>query len=865
MPALAIDVTAKYAAVVDALEAIKKKATDSAKSMEKAFNQVNSAFSLLGVGLSAAAIVGFFKSTIDAADKLNDLKTRTGASAQELLVLQGAAVRSGVEMEAISDIASKLSKNLRDAKTGTGDAALAFAQLGVKVTDSNGNLKSVNQILTEVGRSLNKYEDNANKASVATAALGKGGDRLIPVVQAIDETAEHFKKLGITISDDALAGADKFNDTMEDVKSLLGVLGNQILVPLLPHLQNFADVLVTAAQNTDGMKTAIDSVVGPIKVLTTGFLALYTAIAAAGEVMVSFQLAQLELLKGNPGRAWDEITIGATNAKERIDGLAKTVSKLFADVAAGPAQNSKFTFDNIISRIPKPSLRAAGSDAANKKAEAEAKALAEAQAKLVEARTKILVDKEKAAADGQLAILDSYHQDNLIKEGQFWDSRAAIQKTALDAELRAANAEIAAKLKLVEHPPKGSTKADTTNNQRDLEVSIAKRDKLLADSAQRQALDDRTREHAAAEYLLQLEQLNLQTVQLSGNTEAAARAALQLQVRDLTKQLGGDDSGNNAVKRFKDASEAQIEFNESQKRSEEILTRLDIAERRIRNSREAGAISEFESLKRLDAARNEALGPLQREVGIRQQIAESTNNPALKLQVDQAKAQMEDLAASADLAGDKIRSIFKDSIGDSLAEVLNGTKSVKAAFTDMANSILQQINKLAAQNLADSLFGKKGGGGAGGFGGGALDFIFGKGFGGGTGAGGTAGFNFDTITSNLPKAGVFDFLKDLFPFAAGGVMTGAGPIPLRRYAAGGIANSPQMSVFGEGSGAEAYVPLPDGRSIPVKMKGNTGSGGNTNVYFTVHANDANSFRKSQGQIMGDLSRAVRDGNRRYRF
>jgi phage-related minor tail protein len=62
-------------------------------------------------------------------------------------------------------------------------------------------------------------------------------------------------------------------------------------------------------------------------------------------------------------------------------------------------------------------------------------------------------------------------------------------------------------------------------------------------------------------------------------------------------------------------------------------------------------------------------------------------------------------------------------------------------------------------------------------------------------------------------------LKSLWPFADGGVMTSAGPLPLRRYAGGGIADSPQLAMFGEGRMPEAFVPLPDGRSIPVAMRG----------------------------------------------
>ncbi len=55
-------------------------------------------------------------------------------------------------------------------------------------------------------------------------------------------------------------------------------------------------------------------------------------------------------------------------------------------------------------------------------------------------------------------------------------------------------------------------------------------------------------------------------------------------------------------------------------------------------------------------------------------------------------------------------------------------------------------------------------------------------------------------------------------FAEGGVMTGSGPMPLRRYAAGGVASSPQLALYGEGSRPEAFVPLPDGRRIPVALR-----------------------------------------------
>jgi lambda family phage tail tape measure protein len=66
-------------------------------------------------------------------------------------------------------------------------------------------------------------------------------------------------------------------------------------------------------------------------------------------------------------------------------------------------------------------------------------------------------------------------------------------------------------------------------------------------------------------------------------------------------------------------------------------------------------------------------------------------------------------------------------------------------------------------------------------------------------------------------------------FANGGIMTAAGSVPLRKYASGGIARSPQLALYGEGSRPEAFVPLPDGRRIPVSMEG----GGGVNVTVNV--------------------------------
>ncbi len=99
------------------------------------------------------------------------------------------------------------------------------------------------------------------------------------------------------------------------------------------------------------------------------------------------------------------------------------------------------------------------------------------------------------------------------------------------------------------------------------------------------------------------------------------------------------------------------------------------------------------------------------------------------------------------------------------------------------------------------------------------------------------------------RAAMFNALKGIFQgsgflgFASGGIMSNDGAFPLKRYARGGIANSPQLAMFGEGSTPEAYVPLPDGRTIPVTMK--NGGKGMGNVVVNVDATGSSAEGDSQ--------------------
>ena len=143
-------------------------------------------------------------------------------------------------------------------------------------------------------------------------------------------------------------------------------------------------------------------------------------------------------------------------------------------------------------------------------------------------------------------------------------------------------------------------------------------------------------------------------------------------------------------------------------------------------------------------------------------------------EAEKIQQKMEEVAIS-------INESLASGMTDALMDWIEGTKSAKEAFIDFARSFLMQISKMIAQQAILNAMKSIGGGAAGGIGG--------------------------------VIAGLFG--------ADGGVAQGG--IDFKPFATGGLVTKPTVGLVGEGSMNEAIVPLPNGRSIPVEMKG--GSGG----------------------------------------
>lgn len=157
---------------------------------------------------------------------------------------------------------------------------------------------------------------------------------------------------------------------------------------------------------------------------------------------------------------------------------------------------------------------------------------------------------------------------------------------------------------------------------------------------------------------------------------------------------------------------------------------------------------------------------------------------------DKAIAKWQDFEKAGTEAATMILDAGLDHLTDAIASVIDGTNNAKQAFKQFAIAVLEDLAKIIAKLLVME----------------GLNLILG-----------------------LEKGGVVPADS----FERGGIKRYAGGGVNR---SGGVATRPTV-MFGEGSTAEAFVPLPDNRSIPVSFVGGAEPGGTT-VQFFISAVDA---------------------------
>lgn len=852
--------------------------TGAMRGLTGAAAGLSGALGTLAPLLSAAGLVGMVKGTLDAADNMNDLSQATGVSVEALSRFNKAAAMSGTTIEGVGKGLVKLNKTMVDAATGGKASTATFQALGISVKNADGSLKSADRVMLEVANRFKAMPDGAAKTALALRLFGKSGAELVPL---LNMGGDAIDKMSTRMTTAFAQKADEYNDKLATLGGKVRALGMDLTIALLPALDQITDALTVAV-------TAFNQLPAPLKSAAVGAATLaiawepltgalkggigLLASAANGLEIFRYQAALaggvMPMLIGNikglsaailaiPGWGWALAGVAALGLlskalydnNEGFRNWVNNVGRVIAGDFANAMSNMKALAAGAIKGVSSAWQWLVG--ATRNAATAIGNVFSGPFGFISNAASKVFGSVQKAIA-GLWNALPEPIRKALGQAGKMAINVVTATPIGYLASVGVRASQMGPQ-QTVNRTGKGDLPAGLaggfTPDLTALESGGGSGAKKGANDA-KQALNDYNNALRTAADLLQnvtrkTEDLQLQTSEL-GKTGLAAIDQAYVQsfvaagreIEDLGKKLNelnqertkalskGIDTTDldakitrtlNAIKDLKAAQEelATGQYIDSVKK---LLPSLEdynnrIAEQTMLEENRKRGLDGLTEVQKLNL-RIEMLGL----------DALALTNAALAEQIRLLRERAKALDDASE--GDKP---FGESFKDKIKGYTDSVKDLGGALGNIA------VNALT--NLEDRL----------------LEFVT------------TGKMKFKefvaSVLSDLAKLAIrlaiVNTIKAIFPnagFANGGIMTANGPVPLKKYARGGIANSPQLALFGEGSKPEAYVPLPDGRRIPVAMEG----GGGTSVVVNVDAKGTSAQGDSgRGEQLGRaISQAV---------
>lgn len=300
-------------------------ASEQAKKMAEATKKVGEVavsctkalvdFTAMGIKAMTGAITGAIgvlaKLTKDAgefADEMNTLASKTGLSTKELQEFQYASELIDVNVETLAGALKKTTSAMNSAKDGTGASAEAFKTLGVEIKNADGTLRDNNDVFNDSIRALGNIANETERDALAMQLFGKSATELNPLIEGgidtLDEMSKKANELGLILSQDAVDGANAFNDQLDILKSngkgLFNVIGTEIASSLVPAMTSLNDTTegyiknLTTAMDEGGIEGLLEELGNVIGDLVTKVTEKLPQIAEFGVKIVKTLVSSLK-------------------------------------------------------------------------------------------------------------------------------------------------------------------------------------------------------------------------------------------------------------------------------------------------------------------------------------------------------------------------------------------------------------------------------------------------------------------------------------------------------------------------------------------------------------------------------------------
>ncbi|HEY6020563.1 MAG TPA: phage tail tape measure C-terminal domain-containing protein [Candidatus Paceibacterota bacterium] len=579
--------------------------------------------------------------------EVDHMQKRLGGSAESLSALKVALDSVGVSQSQYESVARRLPTILEQ-------HADRFKAAGVAYTDANGNLLPVTQTIQNITTYLDSFTAGSARNTAGNELMGRSWASMADMVELtkgrMEEANKVAKQFGLTISQDDVEAANEFDAQVSlmntAIKGFFVSIGEALTPALTALATDIRSVLVPVFDAFSVVVKAIGIIFDGLVMSVTLVVAAIDSLAASFELLIKLVAATALVLTGDFQGGMKMASNAVDDYKKRIGELGDMVMK---------------TANTLNEHMGKTLFGAAGpqEEGPGPKANVTDKAAA-ARYALEKAGLEADLALQREYLKEAQSIYDASYAKSEISTKEYYDARLAIEQAGIDAAIAVKQKELTAvqgrEAKDENEKLKFLTEQKVLAGQ--INVLEAQRNDLVRKNAEAYRVADAART-AAMERLAAQEQLNIAQ---AGIKREQSDAQQKLALRQISAQQMLDIQKQEENRSF----EATKEF--------------------LRRKLDADMLTSKDKIATMQAYN---VAAEQAELAHQQKLNDIDHAATL----ERSKYTLQAQAA------------VQDSMGTMFEDLMKGTKSLSDAFKSFADSVIAQILRIKAQQMAAQILG----------------------------------------------------------------------------------------------------------------------------------------------------------------
>lgn len=322
------DTRAAFASVSSGLGGLQGKAA----AVGNAFGGLRTVVTGLVATLGAGAAFQGLRNITQGFDELSKSGQKIGYTTEQLSILRYNADRAGVDFERLVTGLGKFNTTLVEAQDQTSEQGKLLKALGVDIT------QGPQKALRDLADAFAELEDGEVKTAAAAKIFGERvGRDMIPFLNqgaaGFDKMEEKARRFGQVLNDETGRAAEAFNDNLEDIGLLTTGVARNIVVGMVPALEDLTAAFAESAVETEKWQEIgrdLGNVLREIAVLGRDVIDIFrilggatSGLVEAGELAVSGAFGAIPEVFRRIIRERDQIVAENARSAQLLRGLVK--------------------------------------------------------------------------------------------------------------------------------------------------------------------------------------------------------------------------------------------------------------------------------------------------------------------------------------------------------------------------------------------------------------------------------------------------------------------------------------------------------------------------------------------------------------